>query len=72
MKYKNFNKPRFYLDVPMEVMEALMRKSGEMGFGRADFSSAAYLVEALSRLTIEELGALLRRNDLLPEKEPGH
>jgi hypothetical protein len=69
MKHQNFSRPRYYLNVPMEVMEALMRKSGEMGFRCVGYDSAAYLVEALSQLAVEDLRSVLRQNDLLPGKE---
>jgi protein-tyrosine phosphatase len=41
-----------------------------MGYSRAGYNSAAYLVAALSQLEVEELEAVLRRNDLLPRQEP--
>jgi hypothetical protein len=69
MNYKKFSMPRCHVDVPLEVMEALAHKSAEMGFGRAGYLAAAYLVEALSQLTVEELKEVLRRKDLLPEEE---
>lgn len=61
--------PQCHLNVPLEVMEALIHKSAAMGFRRAGYLSAAYLVEVLSQLPVEELEEVLRRKDLLPEKD---
>ena len=71
MSYKRIDGPdRSYLCLPWEVVAALAQKSAEMGYSRAGYNSAAYLVAALSQLEVEELEAVLRRNDLLPREEP--